>query len=328
MDITINFDNYNAGVDDGVKVYRSDSAILSASLPAPLATLPSGATQYIDTTAVRGSKYYYRFGVVKGADEVLSKNYVVLAVAPADTGPGPQTLQAGDWDLGLFGYCTSANFFSYGGLAAALGVTVGTASTDYGWLKMAFKGKVIFIPRSALRYSVSYNDLYLAGVVFGTNDNGPVVPTGMTPTNQYKIQNLNGFSFVPRMMKGTADGAALPVRKTAADAVNPGSEYDILIGSLLNTPRYIGDLSYGNLGRIDDISGAGTSANASYITTDLVQQMVSYNNAGQTVCRGGRVFTGPPNVAYAVPVPVNSVLAGVSGWSVIPQWRPILELLM
>jgi hypothetical protein len=52
MDITINFDNYNAGVDDGVKVYRSDSAILSASLPAPLATLPSGATQYIDTTAV------------------------------------------------------------------------------------------------------------------------------------------------------------------------------------------------------------------------------------------------------------------------------------
>jgi hypothetical protein len=333
MDITIKFDNYNGGSEEGVRVYRSDTPIDSAALPEPLATLPPGATQYVDATAVRGNKYYYRFGVFLGGDEVLTKNRLILAVAPVDTGPGPQILVAGDWDLGLFGFCTSANFISYGGLVSALGLEVGTAATDFGWMKMAYKGKVIFVPRSVLRDTVSYNQIYQAGAVFGTNDNGPVVPTGAVPTNQFKLQDISGFSFIPRLMKGTADGAALPTGKLNPDATIPAvNEYDDIMGALMMSKRHNADTTYGLFARIDETvcrqlqSGAGIH--------DLCQQMASYNNAGLAVARGGRRYSDEPRVATIAQVPVGNASGTVAtsgtftSSMVYSGWRPILELVM
>lgn len=330
MDITIKFDNFNGGTEDGVRVYRSDAVISSAELPEPLATLPAGTTQYVDTTAVRGSKYYYRFGVFKGTDEVLTKNIMVLAIAPADTGPGPQTLQAGDWDLGYFGYCNSASFISYGGLISALGLEVGTAMTDYGWYKVAYKGKVMFIPRSVLRTGVTYNQIYQAGAVFGTNDNGPVTPTGAVATNQYKLQDIGGFTFIPRLMKGTADGAALPANKTDFDINVPANEYDDIMGAFYPNKRHTNDVTYQAFGRINEV-GAPIYASGS-ATTDLCQQMASYANAGITVGRGGRRYYDDMKISTISQMAVgNTTTANVgfgAGYTVNGAWRPILELVL
>jgi hypothetical protein len=333
MDITIKFDNYNGGSEEGVRVYRSDAVISSAALPAPLATLPPGATEYVDTTAVRGSKYYYRFGVFLGTDEVLTKNYMVLAVAPVDTGPGPQILQAGDWELGFFGYCNSATFISYGGLVAALGLEVGNATTDYGWMKMAYKGKVIFVPRSTVRNSISFNQLYQAGAVYGTNDNGPVVPTGAVATNQFRIQDIGGFSFIPRIMKGTADGEALPTsRLEPNDTIPASNEYDDIMGALMKVKRYNSDTTYGRFGNIEDVGVVILSSG--YAVHDHCQQMASYADASLVLLRGGRRYYNEMKVATRVRYPVAATQVAVTGtaeysnYTVIGGWRPILELVM
>ncbi|BAQ02712.1 hypothetical protein AVU38_gp184 [Ralstonia phage RSL2] len=337
MDITITFDNYNGGTEDGVHVYRSDTPMLDASMPAPLATIAAGSTSYVDATVVRGNKYYYRVGIFKGTDETLTPNRAFRAVAAADTGPGPQKLISGDWDLGYFGYAKStSDLISYANLGTALGLsTAGTALTnDLDWLKVAYKGKVLFVARTMYKYNIAYTTLYSAGAVFGTNDNGLLVPGGATATNQYHPQTINGFTLIPRILKGLPDNAALPanVALTGAAAL-PTNEYDDILGSFMSPIKYTGDVTNNVLGRQDwDLYPA---MGASYGITEHCQQTSGFTNANLGLLRGGRATNVLP--VYPGSLSNMAVTAGYAGttlWNALGVsniyggWRQVLELVL
>lgn len=332
MNLTLNFENYNRGMEDGVRVYRATTPIADASLPAPLATLPSGATQYVDDTVVRGSKYYYRFGIFKGTDEMLSPNRAVRAVSPVDTGPGPQKLAMGDWDLGYFGITRSVDFISYNNLALFLGFPTTGNAADIDWLKVAYKGKVLYISRNIIRLSVSYATLYNAGAVFGTNDNGAAVPTGSTPTNQYKpLVVKSDYTLLPRILKGVADGAVMP--PPAPGLTSPAlaqNEYDDIIGPFINTAKYPGDITKGIFGRNDSEMFPVTSTNYAY--SDLAQQSSGFTDLTKTVMRNARIAATLPLAAGAVvpmPVSVISTATTILGGSTVNScWRATLELVL
>lgn len=331
MSFTINFDNYNGGAEEGVRVYRSETPIVDGALPAPLATLPPSSTTFVDETAVRGAKYYYRFGLFQGTDELISPNKAFLVAAPEDTGPGPQQLVMGDWDLGLFGFVKSADFVSPGGLVGLLGITEGTTTTlDNGWMKVAYKGKVLFISRGAVKVAISFNHLYNAGVVYGTNDNGPVVPSGQTPTNQYRPQTIAGYTFVPRLLKGQPDGSAFPAVKPDATAVQAAShEYEDILSQFINSPRSTSDLSYGRFARNDVVHLPGTS---SYSHSEHVQQQAGWD-VTKIITRGQRlndnITPRLTTIFQPLPTTTNASFANGGGtYSIYLCWRPVLELVI
>ncbi len=338
MDLTINWSNQNGGSEDGVRVYRDIVPMTDGALPAPIATLAAGSTSYVDSGVTHGSKYYYRIGIFKDTDEVLTKNRAIRAVSAAETGPGPQTLKAGDWDLGWFGLVRTANLITYSDLASSLGITVGTVMPERDWLKLAYKGKVLFIARQPARYSIAYNTLYLAGAVYGTNDNGLVVPAGgVTPTNQYRPITIAGtWTMVPRILQGLPNtAAAVP----AADANNyglaadPGSnEWDDIMGVLTQGAVSWGsNLTSGRFTQLrDELQGAGS--NAAFV--DLCQQAASIaNNISFT--RGGRYnltnLYYPSAILSATPGTVSSssrLVGGYGGISAVYCWRPVLEVVI
>jgi hypothetical protein len=332
MNITINFDNFNDGLEEGVRIYRATAPIANNALPAPLATLPAGTKQYIDTTAVRGTLYYYRFAAFKGTDELISPNKCVKAIAPEDTGPGPKILKMGDWDLGYFGYCTSTEFMTYGSLCGALGIATGTEVADVGWLKVAYKGKVLFIARSGIRHSVNYNELYQAGAVFGTNDNGAVVPTGATATNQYRPVNVGDFTFTPRLLKGAAAGSVLPANRFLKLPVKPAScEYDDIMGMFAVGGMFTNDPNAAMFGRMDEVLFPAMTAGSYRI--DMTMSLAGWD-ARYVVCRGN----GLSMVVDMGSVTVRNVADLLPGYADYPDsgrkstmyhvWRPVLEMAM
>lgn len=344
MDITLNWKNYNGGQEDSVKIYRALSAIDSADLPTPIATLPAGATSYTDVGVTRGTTYYYRIAFFKGTDSYISDNRVIRAVAATDTGPGPQTLSSGDWAAGIFGRVPASQLITYSGLAQFLGFTAGTAlsaSPEKDWLKVAIDGKVLFVALSGYRYKFSYLDLYNAGAVYGTNDNGLIVPTGATPTNQYKPYALNGnVLLIPRILKGVPDNqTTVPVNDTAnaskwLSAYAGKSEYETLMGMVGGFPRYLNDTSYANLNNLnDEIGGLPPASNQTYLSY-FCQQPASFP-AGTALLRGGRGFISNtigdfyPGPAFGFGVSATSITASVFGGSsatMYGTYRPVLEL--
>lgn len=107
----------------------------------------------------------------------------------ATLAPGPQTLIAGDLQLGYYGKFPASQFVTGSVLAALVSLTAGTAisaNDSVDWLKFAFKGKTLYVPMKALRNNISYQNLTAAKIV---NDN-----TMITVKNK---------RFIVRLMRGS-----------------------------------------------------------------------------------------------------------------------------
>lgn len=197
MNLTLTWINRNAG-EDGTRIYRSESPMDESTLPEPLATVGPGVTAYLDTTAERNKLYYYRFGIFKDSNVSLSGNVPILALP--EYGPGPQTLRGGNFDVGFFGEVEDDELFTGTALSSELEFTSGTLTNDQlDWLKVAYEGKVLFIPRRVVRTTVSWLQLYQAGLVNGEDGPG-IVPTGQEPVNQLRIVSKNGYRFKVRLL--------------------------------------------------------------------------------------------------------------------------------
>jgi hypothetical protein len=106
-----------------------------------------------------------------------------------DSGPGSKNLLYGNEQLGYFGTLTPAEMVTLGSLRAQFNFFAGTdENAAYVWVKMFYKGRVLFFPSNTIAYNISWNQLYNAGLVYGVDGNG-YAPTG-TPTNQFKILNV------------------------------------------------------------------------------------------------------------------------------------------
>jgi hypothetical protein len=87
-------------------------------------------------------------------------NFIPLnysAPLPANLGPGPTTLVAGNATAGFFGeVSTSTMGITHNDIMQTLGITQGTTiNTDVGWLKFIHNGKIKFIGRLPTRRNIS-----------------------------------------------------------------------------------------------------------------------------------------------------------------------------
>lgn len=130
-----------------------------------------------------------------------------------DSGPGPKTLQYGNEDLGYFGTLAATDFFTQTELATAVNMFGGSLEQENpDWIKCFINKKILFIPSQPIRTALSWNDLYSAGIIYGTEDNGKY--PGSPAVYQTRIVGKRGSNFVVRTFgagdpdpSGLADGA-------------------------------------------------------------------------------------------------------------------------
>ncbi|MNM20179.1 hypothetical protein D3C81_305140 [compost metagenome] len=149
------------------------------------------------------------------------------------SGPGQKWLQAGDEQLGYFGEVAASEMITNAALKTHLGHASGSVRADQGWLKFFYKGKVIFIGKNTYCSSLTWNNLYAAGGIYGTKDNGKYPAS--TPVNQYKpIVWANGgksYRLIPRAMTCAID----PFEYDQAADILTGNEYSDLMCRLFAT---------------------------------------------------------------------------------------------
>ena len=117
--------------------------------------------------------------------DALDRIAETRTIADFSNAPGSKYLLAGQRDaFGYFGIVPSADFITGDALASALGITAGSSiNSDTPWLKLIKKGKVLFHPLLPLRHSITHNDIYNAGAVYGSGDEGTLPPNGRIGTN-------------------------------------------------------------------------------------------------------------------------------------------------
>jgi hypothetical protein len=240
----------------------------------------------------------------------------VFTAFVADLGPGPTTLLAGDMIDGFFGEVPVAELFSGDELATAIGLTAGTSqhSTE-PWLKFAIDNKIVYIAKKPYRHSVSWDNIYQAGAVYGTNDNG-LYPTG-TVKNQLTTVTKGTDSFKVRLPSG---GHADPVTRVYTSAntnAGEGSEWNRLMYRIhVDVPD--GSQTYDG--------GPQIGANwAEYTNADIVvgagDGRASWGQETYNSDTTSRIVRGIGRLSY-LQSSTSSVASGDSGW------RPLLELVV
>ena len=186
--------------EDSHRIYRSDTPMSLSSMPMPIATLTNNVTEYIDYDVVQGNTYYYRIGAVRGADEAISDELEMVA-EEINYGPGPQEFIAGNMTNGFFGEVQSSEFITGDQLATSIGLTAGTSQySGTAWLKFALDNEILYIPKKPIRHSVSWEHIYQAGAVYGTNDNG-LYPSGGDRVQDAMV-SIGSDSFKVILLKG------------------------------------------------------------------------------------------------------------------------------
>jgi len=232
-----------------------------------------------------------------------------------NSGPGRKTLLKGTADIGYFGTLSSAELFAGWEISSFLGLTAGIVNkeTDNTWMKYIYRGKFLFVAKELLRTSVTWNDLYKVGAVYGTKDNG-LYPVAGSATNQFQVmlkeeagQSIP-WKLAVRCLKGALADPYVGTDYTAMGLVADGVEYNDLIYRLLplNANSRPNTAIFEQFPTVDLGSGA---AGGGY----TVLQETSQANVANTHVRG---VTGSS---------LSSIKATVSAGR--EAWRPVFELI-
>lgn len=163
-------------------IYRSDTKIDRANLPAPLVTLSAGETSYVDLTAIQGNTYHYVFKTDNGTETVISRDQTIQA---AETrGPGSNVFIYGDRELGLYDVIGVDAFITSTNLNALVGSPSSSITANTSWYKYARRGKVYMVPEKCIGTNVGYNALVAKGLVDGT------------------VVQIAGYNWKVRLMRG------------------------------------------------------------------------------------------------------------------------------
>jgi hypothetical protein len=147
--------------------------------------------------------------------------------------------------VAYYGTVSHTDLFTADGLASELGVTAGTGSSDSNiddeavWHKYYWNGGIHFW-RKSIRHSISWNNLWSAGAVFGTGTDES--RKGFTPTDFDGATGLdgidqdaevtkNGVTYAVRLMEGATNDPY--VEATASDL--HGSEFALILMNLHRT---------------------------------------------------------------------------------------------
>ena len=193
--------------EESHRIYKSDTPMTLGMLPTPIATLSSNITEYIDYDVIEGNTYYYRISAVRGNDEAVSDELEIVA-EELNFGPGSDVLIAGNMTAGFFGEVPTTELITGDDLATAIGLTAGTSqySTE-PWLKFALDDNIIYVAKKPYRHSISWENIYQAGAVYGTGDNG-LYPSGGNRLQDANI-SVDGYSLAVTLLKGTNTDPAI-----------------------------------------------------------------------------------------------------------------------
>lgn len=136
-------------------------------------------------------------GTVQGSTvkEALDSLGGIAPITDHTNAPGNKSLIAGDVSAGFYGFVLPENMgllvdnpadkqaFNGSNLALAVGLSAGTAfNINVPLMKFSYKSKILFIPLTGYRYSVPWDSIYNAGLVYGTSDEGFLPPMGRCGT--------------------------------------------------------------------------------------------------------------------------------------------------
>ena len=298
------------------RIYKSNTPMTLGMLPSPIVTLGSNITEYIDYDVIEGNTYYYRISAVRGSDEAVSDELMMVA-EELNLGPGNDVLIAGDMSAGFFGEVPTSELITGDDLAAQLGLTQGTAQySNEPWLKFALDDNIIYVAKKPYRHSISWESIYQAGAVYGTGDNG-LYPSGGNRLQDANI-NVDGFNLDVTLLKGANTDPAI-ITSSGYDPIEThNSEWNRLM-----YPIHSGVHTDANNPSSPSVPYAQW---ATYSDSDLLVHSSFGNgyatwvqetpNASTTTSRLYRGYSGISMVTYD-PAIRNTDVTG---------WRPILRL--
>lgn len=231
-------------------IYRDDKALVAGALPAPIATLTAGETQWRDTTAVPGKSYFYQISTT-------AKNKTVFAPQQQYTiavkrGIGPMGFLWGNDELGYMGTVPYAEQMNQSQFPQALQELIATAFADRcPMLKFSYQGRILYVFDRYGGYingSTTWATLYQSGLIYGTDDNGPEGNWGkLTPTKQdAKVLHNNDVYRIrcPRGLTVPGDDLLMPFNldwdtknhSSIVPALGYNEFNDIIMSSFSNFP--------------------------------------------------------------------------------------------
>lgn len=308
--------NPNGATPITVNIYRGTSPLDRANLSGPLVSLTAGETTWQDNTAVRGTTYYYVFETISATDRSVSPNYPIVTVPRR--GAGPNTLKAGDANYGYFGSMTSSNFININALRTALNFLSGTVQNiSPKWHKFARNGKVIYVPESLPVLGVSWTQLYNAGLVFGSNDNGPYNANAGN-VNQNAQVTIGPDTYRVRLMRGHSDDyGVFPSTANVAEPVEAFTcEYD--------------DFMYPLSVWVPNVQRMANQANLSLTAQGFGGSITNYGILMQEKCTNAAgtqpLVRGSGVIATRDGLTRRNITTNALG-AVQPCWWPVLELI-
>lgn len=141
-------------------------------------------------------EYYFRAFTYDTSGNINdnTNNQQIIAI-PSDRddksgSPGNKNLIAGDMQEGFFGEVSSSELITGDALASQVGISQGNSQhSTAGWLKFAWKGKILFIAKKPIRNSISWDAINTAKCVYGDSGDKTVEIGGLT----YKVRLMRAL---------------------------------------------------------------------------------------------------------------------------------------
>lgn len=199
MYIDLTWVNLN-NIDVTLEIYKGNEPLDRESLPVtPVATITDGSTRWRDSDVELGKTYYYVFKTISDTDEHISVNYPIRAINRR--GIGSQDIIDGDANLGYFGTVSSGQFITANELKEKINLTAGAVYNPFPiWHKFIRNNKILYIPNTPIAENISWNDLWNAHVVYGTD----VAKNGFVEAHQ-KVITIGADQYIVRLMTGFRD---------------------------------------------------------------------------------------------------------------------------
>uniref|UniRef100_A0AB39CCN0 Virion structural protein n=1 Tax=Pseudomonas phage RVTF4 TaxID=3236931 RepID=A0AB39CCN0_9VIRU len=216
--------------------------------------------------------------------------------------PGPDVILKGDAQLGFFGEMAESALIKYDDLVTAVGMTFGTkptaaaiAATGLGWVKVAYKENVLYIPKSSVRNTVSWNLLNGIGVVTAA---------------QNKIIEIQGYKFRVRLMNGCNVNPYTGSNNAAGGPQTVGTEWNKIMYGLMADSAGT-DLEGPALANMSPTALGLTGVNSTGGSSPIIQEIASGTDG---LVRGNA--SGAYKGLYRHPL---------TGADFNRGWKPVLE---
>ena len=212
------------------------------------------------------------------------------------------------------------------------GNTTNAQYSDAGWLAFVHGAKLKLIAKKTFRHTVSWNNIYTAGAVFGTGDNGPY--NSGSNTTQNASVSIRGKTYTVRLLTG-AKANPFPEESAnawaCADNVGEGSEWNELMYRVHVDAPSCSDIHIGIPDRPDLVEtrhgGPQVGANwAQFTDEELVVNLATGQNGTYSWCQETRAA----DTTWRCGRGIFGVASFNNDTSTIVYayygWRPCLEL--